>query len=145
MEVFQRGLGSLFWFVAEAGVLGGLDAIYVLAGAAFIGGMMIWRYPRQPISRKRLWWLLVLPIPWLITGMWGGWFWQDWRHNAPPFPRWVVSEQLAALVVEVVLIVGLVVALKGARVFAAAFATANLYLTLFCAFMAGMATSGTWL
>jgi|HubBroStandDraft_4_1064222.scaffolds.fasta_scaffold467525_2 hypothetical protein len=133
-----RTLSGAIWIASRpvAGSLGWL----ALALSIPLVALMIWRFPADLSARRRLPWIAILPAPWLFCAFWGAWFWVT-----APSPTWVAWPLVGALGLQLALILGLAIVLRGSRVVAVAFGVGNLYLTLWCAFVAGMAVTGDWI
>jgi hypothetical protein len=140
-EPGARSVWALLWFLQQATFV---NSAYAPAALALLGlpfAVMIALRPRQAF--RRLWWLVVLPAPWIFIGLWAGWFWRE--PSSPPNLAWVNQAVGWALLGEIVSVVVLTATMRGARAFTAAFGFVNAYLTLFHWFMAAMAMSGIWL
>jgi hypothetical protein len=133
-----RTLSGAIWIASRpvAGSLGWL----ALALSIPLVALMIWRFPADLSARRRLPWIAILPAPWLFCAFWGAWFWVTARN-----PTWVAWPLVGALGLQLALILGLAIVLRGSRVVAVAFGVGNLYLTLWCALVAGMAVTGDWI
>jgi hypothetical protein len=144
MEQMAHAVARLLWFASlTVGVFWfipfGVLLIVVIAAAWFA-------YRRGDyVERGNAWLVLSLPAIWILIGLWGGWWWREWERKAPPNPEWVQFPVIAALFLEIALAILLVWWLRGVRPLVAAYSLLNVYFTLWIAFLAGMAISGTWL
>jgi hypothetical protein len=133
-----RALSGAIWIAGQS-VTGGLGW-FALALSIPLVALMIWRFPADRSTRRRLPWIAILPAPWLFCATWGAWFWPT-----APNPTWVGWPLVGALLLHLALILALAIGLRGSRVVAVAFGVGNLYLTLWCGFIAGMAVTGDWI
>ena len=140
----SRILMGFAWFVSQAISLGGLGNIWFLGLGTFFLILMIVSFPKKALERKRLVWLSVLPIVWIVVGLWGVVFWKspDFLAPHPPWKEWPIN---IAIPVTIILSGTLLVCLRGARVFTAIFVLVNLYFCFMMTLMAGMAVTGVWL
>jgi hypothetical protein len=131
-------LSGAVWIVTRP--FAGSQGWLALALAIPLVALMIWRFPADASARRRAPWIALLAAPWLFCALWGAWFWRT-----APNPTWVGWPLVVALGLQLALIVAVAIMLRGGRVVAVAFGLGNLYLTLWCAFIAGMALTGDWI
>jgi len=138
-------LSTFVWFFVQSITVGGLGVFWFLVPFVLLVSIMVWKFPRKEIKVRGLVSLLILPFLWIFIGIWGAYFWLDWQTAGATNPEWVQIPINTVLPLSAVVGVLLIIFLKGARAFAAAFTIANLYFVLAMSFLASMATSGIWL
>ncbi|GIL38157.1 hypothetical protein [Roseiterribacter gracilis] len=146
LDAILAPIRALIWFFSQAVQVGGLGAVYFLIPAAIMLAVMAANYMRMDRSlRRRLPIVLLLPLIWILVGLYGGVFWEDSRAGSQPNPAWMIYPIWASMLLSFVLTFGLAAHLQGARPFVVAFGAINTLLTLGVGFMAGMAVTGSWL
>jgi hypothetical protein len=145
MDRFVHAGSVLIWFVKQAFSVGGLGSTPVVIGLVVAAIVMATTLPKAgSIARKRLPYLLLLPLPWIVSGLWGGYFWREWEKHAPANPWWILSLPHAAVLIQIAISIFLLVWMRGAAALTLAFGVVNLYFALFVWLLAGMALSGDW-
>jgi len=88
-----------------------------------------------------MWWLLALPIPWVLLAYWMEAHWGAGQREAPA-ANWAACIAIAATVLGGIV---LIVVLRGARMIATLLTVLNTYLALVGALLCIMATTGVWM
>jgi hypothetical protein len=141
-----HALYAFVWFLSQSVSLGGVGGAFFwpLFLALIIGLMITWKITSA--DRRRLWILLILPALWVLTGLLGGYYWVDLAHvpiqRPPPWVPFALKFNILSF-----LLIGLgsIIFLKGARWLASICFVANLYFMIAMTFLAGMAVTGDWL
>ncbi len=141
-----NALGAFRWFLWQCSIVGGVGAGWFWIPFASALAWLVVSYRQTPTAtRRRFWWLAMLPAMWAFVGIWGGYFWVDWQQGGPRNPAWVMWPVNYGLWTFLFVSTILVFALRNGRAFAASFALTNLYFMLFMSFLASMAVTGDWL
>jgi hypothetical protein len=142
MEPIGRTLGGFLWFMWQS------THSPVIWIPLIVLLLCLWHTHRraEPIECRKYRLLLLLPAVWIFVGLWGSYFWLDWqKFPVVPNPPWVAATVMASMAVFLLLGIGLIVYLRGARWFAAIYFVINLYFTLAISFLSDMAITGNWL
>ncbi len=104
---------------------------------------LVWAYWRgKPIAYWKLALLGILPLMWIV-GFSGGLFWLlDWPKHFTRSPDWIFYPVGFGLLVYLGCAVGLIVYLRGARLFTALFALLNFYFMSYWSLLAIISYSG---
>jgi hypothetical protein len=112
--------------------------LFVILGAALAIAAAVSLIAAAGKAHGRLWWLLILPVPWIATAAVA----IGWGNALVDKPAWVRAEPWAALAAEIVAVAWLAVWLAGARIAALATGAFNLYLTFWCSLILDLAVKG---
>jgi hypothetical protein len=149
MSEISRTLGGFGWFLWQSSTLGagrGAGALFFWLIFVVLVGVLVHALRNiHSEMRPRLWLLAVLPALWIFIGLWGSFFWVDWRGSAPRNPAWVIQVVNWMPVAFILTGVAIILYLRGARLAATIWFIINLYFLVAMAFLSGMAVTGVWL
>ena len=134
----ENALAPLFTILQAS--LGGWGLLLLIP--LFWAPLMRWR--KEANLRRRMAWLLALPLPWMLLAYWTAF---HWHGAAQPAPISRASEGLAigTLVVDLGLGLASVILNRGARWVFAGWSLVNAWFAAIGALLCVMATSGNWI
>jgi hypothetical protein len=137
IEELERTATAFMSFLSTAAELGGVWT-WLVAAALLLG--LVYFFPRDRDVRLRLKWLSLLPIVWILVGLWAAFFSLGLiEMGGQGNPEWVFGPTRAAIPIFAILSLGLIVYLRRAFLFAVLFMLPNLYLTAVLAFVGQLA------
>ena len=140
-----RGLATsagFLWFLKSSVQ----NAVVWVPLSALLVALFIAYRRSEPFDRRRYFLLLIPPALWIFIGLWGSFFWIDVQKKPfVPNPEWVHQVIVVNLLAFLLSGIGLIIYLRGARVFATIYLIINLFFVLAMSFLASMAITGTWL